>query len=538
MRPTIAHVLTLPVVQNGQPRLVGGSRLDREVRWVHVSDLADLTDLLQGGELVLTTGCAMLADPVGYLEGLAATGAVGVIAELLDAEVPQTVAATADRLGLPVVVLRRAIRFVEVTEEVHRSIVADQYEEVVFSRHVHEVFTGLGMRRAGVSEIVSAAAELIGRPVVLEDLTRQVLAFDGRGGPPAELLRDWDRRSRLTPSSRETAVTGPEGWLVSPVGAPRQEWGRLIVPDPADLGERARMPLERAAQALALHRMAEQNRTELEIRAQNGLVDDLRLGRIPDEAEAVARARALGLGPGLSYAPVTVRIVESSDPDQVLAQGRLTRALDAVRHSVRAARRTALTALRPHGRIDLILSSPASGDTEPELTQVCSSIRSSLLRVDGVARVAIGVAPDSTRLVDAARGLAEAAHVADAALSLPDGDRAFHRTTDVRLRGLIAVIRSDPRVQAFAETELRRLLEHHARHGDDLLETFRRFIESGGNKAELAKAMNLARPTVYSRLARIERLLGVPLDDAESRASLHAALLVLDSRTEPLVESA
>lgn len=235
---------------------------------------------------------------------------------------------------------------------------------------------------------------------------------------------------------------------------------------------------------------------------------------------------------------MTVRIVESSDPDQVLAQGRLTRALDAVRHSVRAARRTALTALRPHGRIDLILSSPASGDTEPELTQVCSSIRSSLLRVDGVARVAIGVAPDSTRLVDAARGLAEAAHVADAALSLPDGDRAFHRTTDVRLRGLIAVIRSDPRVQAFAETELRRLLEHHARHGDDLLETFRRFIESGGNKAELAKAMNLARPTVYSRLARIERLLGVPLDDAESRASLHAALLVLDSRTEPLGESA
>ena len=185
---------------------------------MHVSDLADLTDLLQGGELVLTTGSAMLADPVGYLEGLAATGAVGVIAELLDAEVPQTVAATADRLGLPVVVLRRTIRFVEVTEEVHRSIVADQYEEVVFSRHVHEVFTGLGMRRAGVSEIVSAAAELIGRPVVLEDLTRQVLAFDGRGGPPAELLRDWNRRSRLTPSSRETAVTGPEGWLVSPVG--------------------------------------------------------------------------------------------------------------------------------------------------------------------------------------------------------------------------------------------------------------------------------------------------------------------------------
>ncbi|MEO9326380.1 PucR family transcriptional regulator [Gordonia aurantiaca] len=536
MKPTVADVLALPIVQDGQPRLAGGSDLDRDVRWVHVSDLADLTDLLQGGEVVLTTGTALLADPVGYLEGLDAAGAVAVIAELLDNEVPESVAATADRLDLPVVVLRRAIRFVEVTEEVHRAIVADQYEEVVFSRHVHEVFTGLGLRRAGVQEIVGAAAELIGSAVVLEDLTRQVLAFDGLGASAKDLLRDWERRSRLTPVAHETTVTGPEGWLTAPVGAHRQEWGRLIVPEAGDLDERARMPLERAAQALALNQMIEQNRTELEMRAQNGLVDDLRLGRIPDEAEATARAHALGLQPGLTYAPLTIRIIESTSPDQVLAQGRLTRALDAVRHSVRATRRTALTALRPNGQVDLVLSLPPARNTEQVLTEVCTAIRSSLRRVDGITGVTIGVASDSTRLVDAARGLAESSHVAEAALSLPAGDKAFHRTTDVRLRGLIAVIRSDPRVQAFAETELRGLLEHHARHDDDLLETLRRFIEVGGNKAELAKAMDLARPTVYARLARIERILGLPLDDAESRTSLHAALLILDSRLEPATQ--
>ncbi|MCR8899883.1 PucR family transcriptional regulator [Gordonia amicalis] len=531
MKPTIADILSLPVVRNGKPRQVGGGRLDREVRWAHVSDLADLTDLLQGGEIVLTTGPALLADPTGYLEGLAAAGAVGVIAELLDADVPDSVAANADRLELPVVVLERAIRFVDVTEEVHSAIVADQYEEVVFSRHVHEVFTGLGMRRAEVTEIVEAAAELIDSAVVLEDLTRQVLAFAGRGTPAKDLLRDWERRSRLTPTGRETSTSGPEGWLTAPVGAHRQEWGRLVVPHPGDLGERARMPLERAAQALALHRMIEQNWTELEMRAQNGLVDDLRLGRIPDEAEATARAHALGLQPGLTYAPLTIRVVESVSADQVMAQGRLTRALDSVRHSVRGVGRTALTALRPTGQMDLILSLPASRNTDV-MTDVCTAIHTSLLRVDGVVRVTIGVAPDSTRLVDAARGLAESAHVAEAALSLPKSDKAFHRTTDVRLRGLIAVIRSDARVQAFAETELRGLLEHHARHDDNMLETLRRFIGLGGNKAELAKAMNLTRPTVYARLARIERILGVELDDAESRTSLHAALLILDSRPE------
>ncbi len=80
----------------------------------------------------------------------------------------------------------------------------------------------------------------------------------------------------------------------------------------------------------------------------------------PDEAEATARAHALGLQPGLTYAPLTIRVVESVSADQAMAQGRLTRALDSVRHSVRGVGRTALTALRPTGQMDLILSLPAS----------------------------------------------------------------------------------------------------------------------------------------------------------------------------------
>jgi purine catabolism regulator len=101
----------------------------------------------------------------------------------------------------------------------------------------------------------------------------------------------------------------------------------------------------------------------------------------------------------------------------------------------------------------------------------------------------------------------------------------------VRLRGLVGLIRSDPRVQAFAETELRGLLEHRAKHGDrgaQAFELLRSFLDVGGNKTELAKRTHLSRPTLYARLAALERLLGVALDSAESRTSLHVAMLILD----------
>jgi PucR family transcriptional regulator, purine catabolism regulatory protein len=540
MEPTIREVLALPALAAGAPEVLVDSALDRPVRWVHVSDLADLSNLLEGGELVLTTGLA-LADRehrADYLPRLAAAGAVAVIVELglhVD-EIPADVLAAGLGLALAVIVLHRPVRFVEVTEEVHRRIVAEQYAEVDYTRRVHEAFTSLSMSRASLNEIVAAAADILATPVVLEDLNRQVLAFAGHGVPTAELLADWDRRSRLTP------VTGNGSWVVRTVGPYGQEWGRLVAPNLTGPGDRAATTtLERAAQALVLHRMVEQDRTSLELRAQDGLVDDLRRGRVRDEAEATSRANALGLRPALSYVPLTARWREVNSSDQVLVQQRRVRTLDAVVHAARSAGHTVLAASRDGGQIDLLLAphrtTAAAGVPTRVLADICGSIRHAVTRIEGITSCVIGVGPESSRLIDAAGGLAEAAHIAEVAMSLPDdstsgaADKPFYRAADVRLRGLVGLIRSDPRVQAFAETELRGLLEHRAKYGDRGAQAFallRSFLDAGGNKTELAKRTHLSRPTLYARLAALERLLGVDLDSAESRTSLHVAMLILD----------
>ncbi|MDH6679768.1 purine catabolism regulator [Rhodococcus sp. LBL1] len=540
MQPTVREILALPVLQHGEPEVIGGGTLDRRVRWVHVSDLRDLSNLLQGGELVLTTGRALTDDPVGYLEGLAAAGATGLVVELglhVDA-IPPEAAEAADRLGLPVVALHREVRFVEVTEEVHRSIVADQYAEVAFARNTHEAFIDLSMKRASLGEIVEAAAAILEAPIVLEDLARQVLAFAAQGVETAELLSDWERRSRLTPITRETGIGGPESWITTPVGAHRQEWGRLVVPRPTGNDTRTRMTIERAAQALALGRMVEREGTALQQQAQSGLIDELRRGRIQDEAEATARAHALGLRPALTYLPLTIRVTETPSADQVFMQRRRIRMLDAIRHAVRTSRLTALTTNPRAGWFDLLISQSPSGSGPDALQSLCAEIHAALGRIDGVVRCTVGVGPDSTRLLDAARGLAESAHIADVAQSLPRNGKLCHRSADIRLRGLIALIRTDQRVQAFAEAELRGLLEYRARHGDDLLDVLRAYLELGGNKAELAKRLGISRPTLYAKLATVERLLGVDLDDAESRTSLHTAVLILDSHSSAPAEEA
>src|SRR3954465_13330791 len=58
----------------------GGQGLDAAVRWVHISELADPTPWLSGGELLLTTGMT-LTDPEeqrAYVHRLADHGIAGL----------------------------------------------------------------------------------------------------------------------------------------------------------------------------------------------------------------------------------------------------------------------------------------------------------------------------------------------------------------------------------------------------------------------------------------------------------------------------
>jgi PucR family transcriptional regulator, purine catabolism regulatory protein len=517
MQPTIAEVIALPVLQAGEPEVLSAQRFDDTIRWVHVSDMADLSALVQGGELVLTTGAALLNSPGQYLAGMAAAGVIGVVVEIGDADFPAGLGAIAGEFGLALVALHREVRFVEVTEAVHRLIVADQYERVAFDRRVHEAFTELSMKRPSAAGIVEAAAGILDEPVVLEDLTHRALAVSLRGRS-ADLLRDWERRSRLRAAA--------ELWAVTAVGPRAEQWGRLIVPQPSPDPDRTRMVLERAAVALALHRMIERDRTGLHHQAQSGLIDDVSRGRIADEREAAARAHALGLRSAAGYTPVVVRVDRTATSDPVAAQRRNVLLVDTVLHTVNASGHTGLCALRRDGEVGAILALGVTRPAEEALAALGAGLRTEIARVDGTTGAVLAVGPLADGVIDAVAGLGEAAHIAEVALAMRDTNRPFYRASDVRLRGLVSLLRDDPRVQTFAETELGALLA-----GDPaLVDLLREYLKLAGNKAAVAARLHISRPALYKRLAAVRATLGVDLEDGESLTSLHVALMVLDAQ--------
>ena len=66
---TVAEFIELPIVKAGLPELVAGEEgIGAEVRWVHPLDVPDVSDLLRGGEMILTTGVSIGEDAASAQE--------------------------------------------------------------------------------------------------------------------------------------------------------------------------------------------------------------------------------------------------------------------------------------------------------------------------------------------------------------------------------------------------------------------------------------------------------------------------------------
>ncbi|HWG14836.1 MAG TPA: PucR family transcriptional regulator ligand-binding domain-containing protein [Streptosporangiaceae bacterium] len=527
----MTDILYLDVVQRGRPQVLAAAQaLNRPVRWVHAIELADVARLLHGGELVLSTGIALPEEPAllaGYIADLAATGVSGLAVELgrRYQTLPDALVTAAESHGVPLIAFRREVPFVEITETVHAMIIDAQLDELRRSERVHETFTDLSVAGAPPEEIIRQAALLAGRPMILEDQSHRVLACSPAGTDPRALLAGFEHQARMVSGPRRTFYHEDTGWLVTTVGARGEDWGRVIQvisepPGPPDF-----MLIERAASALALGRLLTRQQESLERQAHRTLISAIVESAHADPEEAAARARALGVPVSRRQLIAAVVRIRDAGPG-ISAHTRVAEVTEAVADACRDGRLPALVGSLDDTRAGALLSLPPRADPDAELTALAGRLRQQLrLRFPMAGEpFVLGVGSVTETLRDVRRSFLEARQVGDVAIRNP-GDRPFYRLPDMRLRGLLHLLRDDTRLQTFAERELGPLLAADEAQGSQLLLCLAAYLEEGGNKAAAAKRAHLARPTFYQRLEQIERVLGADLDSAESRTSLHVALL-------------
>lgn len=514
--PTVRDVLRLDAVVEGVPEVLSGAdRLDGRVRWVHVSDSVGVARLLNGGELLLSTGSGWPQDPDelrAFIGELVVAGIAGLVLELGTHYrwAPAVIVEAAQSRGLVLVVLHREVKYVTITEIVHRLIIDRQAAALRARDEVRDRFTGLILRGSPPDFVVEQLAATLGAPVVLENLAHEVVAAEVPSAREEELFAGWERRSRAAHQAAGAAGGADSGWLVVPVEARGMRWGHLLaLPGPAHPAGRLGV-LQQGAIALALGRLADGTVDEWERQARRRLVDRLLAGRFTSAEGAAARLEAAGL-------PVQGRKLFG----MVIARAEVTAArADAAARAVggRAVVGPA-PANGPGTAATLLVSLPSEG-TFPD--EAVLAFAQAAAGEDAV----VSVGAPGSGLEEGLRSLQEAIDLSRGPFG-GDHRSARLRRADARpLVRLVTSMRDDHRLLEHGERMLAPLIEHDLVRGGDLLDVLAAVLAHPANRTAAAAASHLSRSVFYQRIALIEQLLGVDLDDGETQTALHLALLV------------
>lgn len=473
----------------------GDGGLDREIRWAHVSELRDPTEWLDSGELLMTTGLGIPAEPDAqraYVERLAEAGLSGLlISRGMNApELSAEMTSAADERSLPVLFASYEVPFTAVARAIADANSSEERKRLAQTQQVYEAVRLTAGDGSG-SGLMARLGRTVGCRLYVLDLDRGIPLFpggprvpgwivpaleearSGRDEPlPAVLRFQAGSRSLMAvavPASRPaTMITLPEG----------EEKPDLSV-------------LRHVASVAALEIEKEHAEREKRRRLGSELLAGLVDGRLPAESAAqpladrnlgeeprVLAACAIDEGEG-EHSDLHLRLEDRGVPHLLLRRAPL------------------LTALLP--------------DTPEALAGLREEIDPALPigLSDPLGRVAR--APDAQR---EARWAMESARAV--------GKPFVRYGEDAALSPFL------PRSLSEAERAVRQvlgpLLDYDAAHRACLVRSLRVFLSHNRSWQKAAADLHVHKQTLVYRMRRVEELLGKRLDRTQDVAELWLAL--------------
>lgn len=242
-----------------------------------------------------------------------------------------------------------------------------------------------------------------------------------------------------------------------------------------------------------------------------------------DEERFQTCASAFGVEPGAAYVGFALRLeippARSEAEDDTRADSApYEHARQALRRALAAYRDPILSVLR-HGNLLFWLPAHATACEDPEaLQQLLRAVRSECAEV-----AAIGVGLPGLGAAGWQHSALAALHAIHHGLRLQPRQRC-HRYLDIALEELAA---RDLLLARHCEHLMQRLAAE-----EGLYETLNAYFARRCHRKATAAALSIHPNTLTHRLSRIEKLLGLELDDTRTIALLHTAVQVYRRRTQ------
>ena len=523
--------------------LAGRSGLDRVVTRLNVMEVPDIVDWVGPHALLVTAGFPLvgldeerLVDLIRGLDERQVT-ALGIKVGRYLEEIPPSVLEVAEELGFPLLALSADLAFDDLLEEVHVRLTEVQQGVLERTDALHAALEGLVLEGAGLEEIATRIAEVLGIGVLVttvdgrelagamtEDM-RQALADEDLSEPTGRIRVE---RLRVRPMS-----IGGGQVLVQPVVAANSDLARLVAFDPhRAIPQDDVYALQRASAVAALLISQQQAVSAVESKYRGDFLRDVLSDRAGDEGRVRDYAAGLGWSIDLPVMVVTARLdppAKGAAPEGNPREWR-ERFFQAWKKVV-ASRGSEHPSADFFDEVVTILSAPEHLREEPKaatdyLQGQVADIVSEVAGDRGGNRRPFSVG--TSRLVRVWDGLPAAYRQARRANEVGyrfTGGSGTSHFDDLGIHRLIGLIPDRGEMEAFAEDVLGELAGEGP-EAEGLRDTLQVLLDANLNVAEASRIQYVHYNTMRYRITKLEQLLGPFTTDPALRLNLAVALQV------------
>jgi len=542
MPVTVAQILELEVLKEAR-LLAGAAGLDRRVSSVTVGEVPDIADWLSGGEMVLSTMYAVRGNLERQREFcrrvmMAGAAALFVKTTRFVESVPADVIALAEKRKFPIIEVPQGLRWTRLMQDAAEVIINRQASQLEQSHAIHRSLLGVVIRGGGWQELADEAAHLLANPVVILDISLEVLALsEGLPLATADLelrLGQPEVRERFNSAAREDKLFRIQeadlpAMFALPIVASHKRLGYVCaLSDAPDLSSMETLALEHSATIAALGMAQDRVRFETEVRLKGDFVDDVINGGEPGGDSLLRRGAFLGcdLGQGATVMLLGVDefdgLVARKGLDQEALDKAVERFFSLCSRFLSSSEPSSLVSLKS-GHVVIFVCGKTAHDTNA-LGRLAAVLQGMGQKAGGLS-ISIGVggvAPDSAQM---GRGYQEALVALKVGRKLNGPGSVLHFRDVGTYRLLLDIWERDPdEVRHLYEETIGPVDRYDQANGTQLTQTLLVFFRNNESLTKTAAELYAHRHTIRYRLEKIAEISGLSAFQTEHKERLGLGL--------------
>jgi purine catabolism regulator len=520
---TVKEILERPLFQKAEA-FASEEALNRIVKWVHIMEVTQVGHLLNGHELILCTGIGWHDDEalsLLFLQQLIDSGASGLCIELgLYTKQPfDKMKELAKRESFPLIFFHEEVRYIDITQDLHAH----------FIHQHHRMVSELETLSTELNQLLLSGKGMMSLLRLLHQTTGAQVAFFPHGAEPHFIPH----------LPRAKADSFYEQWIYGKMFAEPQQkriiahrpilaldhlFADLLLQSKLELSEFQILALDRAATAIAQEMMRTKYMEERRRHKEDlWSVDWLSGKHSANEVQDYIRS----LRPAAKLTGVAVCLFDFGDPSKTWTDkddGNLLIQKNMVARAIFEGEGFLLLPLLLHDHIVFIVLDQLSAIKFKErLVRAIHRLQKTEQHQETAFFSShIGIGSYIKQLTNVQESYETAKETLAIQKDIGPLPSPFYG--DLHLHKIIYTLKKTDALPALMEEYIGPVVASDQEKNGHLLQTLNVYLKLSGSKQETAKALFIARQTLYHRLDKLAALLGDDFMEQDKRLTIELAL--------------